>query len=310
MVTLVQIAECVKMSPSTISAVLNNKKYCYVSEKNRNLIFETAQNLGYSPNQMSRGLQGLPTGTMGVIASLFRVPIKNNLSRFINEEIWNSKHHVLWGDSFSDEKRELKLIRDFLARGVDGLIIRSCFGRRKLETIIPRSISYCTFDSKDSEYSIDRQYGASMAVEHLIQHGHRKIGFVTSSLEDNLLKFQGYKNALAKNKLNFENRFCIELHDDYMNQVGRCVDIITNCGITACITINDYIALALIRELTKRGKRVPEDVAFIGFDGLDICGLVSPSLTSVRQPIEKLAKKVVACCLQRMEGQKKLGAGI
>ena len=129
MVKVKDIAEKLGLGVSTVSEVLGNKENCFASESKKQLIRKTAQDMGYIPNRMSRGMKGLPTNTIGIIGSFFAVPV---ISRQINEFnilLGANGYFTMLGDSKTVPENEKTIIKEFLARGVDGLLIQSSMDR-------------------------------------------------------------------------------------------------------------------------------------------------------------------------------------
>ncbi|OGV69214.1 MAG: hypothetical protein A3K19_23355 [Lentisphaerae bacterium RIFOXYB12_FULL_65_16] len=298
MVTLKDIARHVGMAPSTVSAVLAGKSYCYVSAAKKEQILAAARELGYLPNQMSRALKGLPTHTVGVIASLANVPITSRLLFRISDLLWDAGLHVMMGDSRGEAAREGVLVQEFLARGVDGLIIHNVHPAAELEVLVGGRAAYVTLyhTHPDSNVMADRCAGGRLATEHLLGHGHRKIGFAANSLDGTgAAKFEGYRAALAEAGAEFAPGFCVNGFDGRSRAGWRGVwNAIERCGVTAFFASDDFQAAALIQALPRKGVRVPQDVAVIGFDGLEFGEFLNPALTTVHQPVEEQAQKVVA----------------
>jgi len=306
MVRLKDIAARLELGISTVSAVLNNKNYCYVSEAKKQLIRETAEEMGYLPNRMSRGIKGLPTNTVGLIGSLLATPITSSLVAQLCNLLYEHGYFVLLADSSHEASREKILINEFLSRGVDGLLIQPCRTKEELELIIKGRVPYVCFNHENfggANVTMNRRDSSLMAVEHLITvHKHHKIGFVTSRKKSNLEKFEGFKLALNQHGIPFSNELCIEIPSEF--DTAAAVGKITASGLSAVFCSNDFIAGYLIKSLNAAGIKVPEDVAVIGFDGMDmICELVQPSLTSVKHPVSAVAGQTLQLLMQKLDGR-------
>ncbi|GEM_PF-3452383 len=307
MAKLKQIAERTGMALSTVSAVLGGKEYCYVSKEKKELIRKTATEMGYVPNRMSRGLQGLSTDTVGIVGSLFNTPVFSIMLARLNENLWDSGYSIMHGDSKFDPVMEKRLINEFMSRGIDGLIICSSQERGEVERSLAGSIPCVNVNRLDDGVcvSVDREKGMFMAVEHLIRkHGRKKIGFLTASVDGNNEKYLGYVEAMKKHKLECRNSWIIEAHESGSAMkagAGRIMSL----GLDAVVATNDIMAGNLIKYLTLMRYKVPEDLAVIGFDGVDyICSLVNPELTTVRHPTELVADKAAELLVAMMKGKK------
>ena len=306
MVSLKDIAGKLGVGVSTVSAVLNGKDYCYVSEAKKQLIKKTAGEMGYVPNQMSRGMQGLSTKTIGIIGSLFSVPVMSALVEAMNKSIAQSGYSTMLGDSHSIKEEEGRIINEFLARGVDGVLVNSVHSKKELERLLRNRLSYVSFNKDFDGLSVamDRKAGAEMAVDHLISaHGRERVAFVAKGVKTNPMKLAGYRETLEKHQVKFDDGLCLET--DQFNNFSEVARLLVELKVDAVLGSNDIVAGMLIKSLTTLGKQVPEDVAVIGFDGIEeVCSLTTPILTSIKDPVAKVADKAVDLLLRRMNGEK------
>ena len=271
MVKLKEIAETLGFGVSTVSAVLNGKDYCYVSDAKKKLIKDTAAAMGYIPNRMSRGMKGLPTQTIGIVASLFSVPIQSSLIHFLNSELSNAGYSVLLGDSKSQTKDESAIINEFLSRGVDGILVQTTYPKKELDALFRNAIPYIVINREfeGTSVTVDRALGAFMAVEHLAHvHSRRRIGFVSDGSLVNRRKRDGYMAAIKKFGILYKNEYVIEVRD-YIRSATEITEMVAAAKLDAVSASNDIMAGLLIKNLRRIGRRVPEDVAVIGFDGVD-----------------------------------------
>lgn len=303
MIRIKDIAEEVGMASSTVSAVLGDRKYCYVSEEKKAKIIAAAKTMGYSPNRMSRGMRGLPTNTIGIISSLFSVPVMSALINYMNNSLAKHGYITMLGDSKYQIVNEKALITEFLARGVDGLLVHTHMQKAELDDYTKNRIPYVGFAQKFDGTNVKTGLfdGAFMAVEHLIKvHNHQNIAFVATGA--NLQKHEGYLAALAKHNISLSPEFNIFIKSEL--DTGDAVKAVDQLNISAFFCSNDFIARKLIIDLELSGRRVPEDIAVVGFDGLElICNLVHPSLTSVKQPIEEVAELACTLLVNKLNGQ-------
>lgn len=305
MIRIKDIAEHVGMASSTVSAVLGDRKYCYVSEEKKARIVAAAKTMGYSPNRMSRGMRGLATNTIGIIGTLFGVPVLGALINSMNDSLDKHGYITMLGDSKFQIAKEKALIIEFLARGIDGLLVYTHMQKAELEDFIQNRVPYVgfaqTFDGLNVKAGLFN--GAFMAVEHLIEvHKHRNIAFVEKAANDNERKFEGYLAALAKYKILFHPELKILINSEFETQIAA--EKIDKLNISAVFCSNDFIARRLISDLALAGRRVPEDIAVIGFDGMEmLCNLVHPSLTSVKQPIDEIAELACNLLIKKINGQ-------
>jgi len=311
MVTLKEIAHDAGVSLSTVSAVLHNKEYCYVSALKRSLIQATAEKLGYMPNVNSRALRGLPTKTIGIISSLFGVQIHNELISNISDLLSNRGYQVYLGNSRSEYAKEDNLVKDFASRGVDGIITNSKRDTGVFYSLMPEKKTPVINisndfenDSKDAwNVSIDKDIGGYMATEHLVKcHGKKRIAFYTQQISSNVRKIGGYRRALIDNGIEPSDKLCLEsqLQGHSFDDIR---DFIAANKPDAFFASSDEMAFNLIRQLHNMGIKVPDDIAVMGFDGLKTASMFIPSISTVRQPMEILAEKAIERLLGFIENK-------
>lgn len=307
MVTLKDIAKAAGVAQPTVSAVLRNRPDCYISKVKRDLIFETTRKMGYVPNQLARTLRGHPSKTIGIISSLFEVDIHDDLLGCINREVWKRGYQVMLADSKQDPALEKELLLKFLSYRVDGLLIYNCNDRAELEKNIEGRVPSVFLGSfgESYDFAIDRHYGGYMAAKHLVEHNHSIIVFLTESLKGNMKKFEGYRDCLRDSGLKYQKWMCVETKIEKHGENFKSVSsLIKRRGITAFVVSSDKLAAFLIKNLPAYGIKIPDDVAVIGFDGVPYGELLSPSLTTIRQPVADLAGKSVSYLMDLIDGKK------
>ncbi|HCE47060.1 MAG TPA: hypothetical protein DET40_26225 [Lentisphaeria bacterium] len=307
MAKMKQIAERTGMALSTVSAVLGEKDYCYVSKEKKELIKRTAAEMGYVPNRMSRGLQGLSTNTVGIVGSLFSTPVFSIMLARLNETLWSEGYSIMHGDSNFNPAIEIRIIDEFISRGIDGLVICSSLEKGKLDEFLKGRIP-CVYVNQINCgvcVSVDREKGAFMAVEHLIRnHGKRKVGFLAPSINGNAEKYQGYEKALKKHGIRHKEEWTV-FSPEMGVAMKASAERIMSLGLDAVFASNDIIAGNLIKYMVQLGYKIPGDLAVIGFDGVSyIRSLVSPELTTVRHPTELVADKATELLVSMMKGKK------
>lgn len=287
-VRLKDIACIIGCSNHTVSAVLNNRPNCRISEARRKEVRRVAIELGYSPDLMARHLRGGSTKTIGIISSLGIMDVHTMLIRKLNELLTEEGYYCLLTNCFGQKANQESIVKDYLSRGVDGIILCS---KSFIEP--PDDICFINInaDNPECDIRIDRISGAYQLTEHLIrQHGHDKVGFVTTATSSNIGKYHGYRKALEDNGCGFFPEMTVEYHGG--GTPKQILELI-NRGVKAWICSNDHLAIHLINLLTLKGFKVPEDVAVIGFDDSPKAKYVLPGLTTMAQPIQQLARMTV-----------------
>jgi len=305
-VTMMEIARMLGISQPTVSAVLNKRKSCYASAETKKRIFETAERLGYRPNPNARSLRGKPSGLIGIISCLKISQVHVDLLSELNRLIWDSGRQVIFADSSFSKEHELELVREMVLRNVDAMIINNENDREILRNAIPERIPFVLINREGnrSDFTIDRIQAGYLATSHLLWHGHKRVGMIHNDIVYNTEKLVGYRKALAEKDIPYDDSCVVDqacLQDGKGNSIVSLVD----AGVTAFITTNDDIALRLINRLNSLKMRVPEDVAVIGFDGSSFTEFTIPPITTISQPVEKMAEMSINRLFSMIDKKKK-----
>lgn len=303
-VNIKDLAKYCHTSVSTISRVLNDKPD--VNPETRQKILEAIHALNYIPNNSARDLVLTESDRVAVIVrGRFNI-FFSHMIKVIEEE--------LAGKGFSMELRHISSMQDEIQTAAEIARSRRLCGALFLggrfdyapETVQVLNIPFVcitysnTFGSlpKDaySSVGINDKKEAKKAVEYLISHGHRRIATVISSKNDcsvSQLRFQGYLEALEDNGIPYEPSLVAETGNYYQKNTFDAVSRLINSGhtFTALFAISDMMAIASIKALFESGIRVPDDCSVIGIDGIDYSNYCIPTLTTLEQPAEKMAKE-------------------
>ena len=317
--TIKDIAKACGVSVSTVSRVLNNRPD--VSEDVRRRVLGVVEDKGYIPNNSARDLVRSCSDSIGVIVrgtgNLFFAEMLKTVSREIERSGYTMVLHFI--DSDADEvKAGAILEREKKLRGLLFLGGRFDYTPSELSLVgVPYvccSYTNCFGDLGEDDYSsvsIDDYMTAYRAVEMLIELGHRRIAAVVPSCSDRSvseLRFNGYRAALKDHGIEYdaalvaETGGCFDMKESY-DGVCRMVD--GGAEFTGLFMLSDTTAIAAMKALEDRGKRVPEDVSVIAIDGLSVSEYVSPTLTTLVQPAEEMGRESVRILLDMLDGKVK-----
>ena len=210
--------------------------------------------------------------------------------------------------AISDTKTILAWVRK---RNIDGVIFLGCLPKDIMEVLKKNRTPMIVIDNYDEDIDditnigIDELKGGYLATKHLLDLGHKNIVFCGNDLDTmsvNGLRYQGYKLALEKYKVPFNQELTITA-DITLTGGKEVVNKIINSqyDITAIFCVGDILALGVIKELNKLSLSVPEDYSVIGFDDLNICKYITPELTTVRQDIFKKGIRAGEAIIEEIE---------
>lgn len=307
-VTIEMVAAAAGVSPSTISRVLNGT--AVVSDAKTQAINAAIARLGYVPNPMARGLAGGRTLTVGVVTQAVDSPFYGAALRGIEDELAPAGYRPLFVSGNWNAAAEAACIDTLRSRRVDGVIVLT--GRLPDQALkaCARNVPVVVTGRQlkaPGLYALkfDNFGGASLATRHLIELGHRRIGYVGGEPDhpDSTERLQGYRAALEEAGIAFDA--ALVTPGDYVESgglmaVGRLLQ--ASRAITAIFAANDQMAFGVALGLRRRGLRVPDDVSLVGFDDLPISQYATPPLSTVHQPAYELGRIAAGAVLSLLGG--------
>ncbi|MGQ9630173.1 MAG: LacI family DNA-binding transcriptional regulator [bacterium] len=309
--TIKDVAARAGVSKSTVSRVLNGGP---VSEKTREVVQKAIRELNYYPNLQAQTLSKRRTDTIGLIVPEITVSFCTQVIAGV-EEAAQKYHQVL---ILCATKRkldpELQFVRNLIyGKKIDGLLVLLPFEYRlgyihELESRgFPLFLIGQPGDLSESNYvAVDNVKGAFEITEYLIGLGHRRIAFIMGrpDIKDSKDRLAGYKKALEEHGLKFDPALVRKGDFTYDSGVRATREILKgDPPPTAIFASNDEMAIGAMREIEKRGLRVPEDIAVVGYDDVPEARLMSPTLTTVAQPMKDMGRVAAEKLLGLIEGR-------
>lgn len=315
MTNIKDIAQHCGVAVSTVSRVLND--HPDVSEETRNKVLRAVSDLHYIPNTSARNLVRTTSDTIALLVKGVNNPFFAKLIKVIEREITRrgytlELHHM---DTLEDELRiGAQLTNERKLIGILFLGGRFNYSPGELSLINVPSV-FCTytntFGTLDagafSSVAIDDKAAARFAVDTLVSLGHRRIAILADNGDDKSiseLRFQGYKDALACHDIPFDPALvaCTGTFSD-MGAIYRATsDLVErDRSFTAIFAIADLMAIAAIKALSDRGRRVPEDCSVVAIDGLELSEYVLPTLTTLVQPVEDMGLACASILIELIE---------
>lgn len=306
-VSLKALAEHLQLSPATVSVVLNAARGAEsIPQSTKNRVFAAAEKLKYRPNFVAQSLRKQRTFTIGVV-----VPeVSEGYATLVMSGIEN---YLLQSGYFyfvASHRHKPELLREcatsLLGRSVDGLIAVDTRWKNKVPIPV---VSVSGHDEVEGVTNIllDHLAATSIAVEHLVGLGHRKIACIKGQAfsSDTEVRWQAVQVACAKWKIPFDPDLTAQLTGDSSSpQMGyKATQEIIAKGkpFTALFAFNDISAIGAIRALRESGLLVPRDVSVVGFDDILSAAFQNPSLTTVRQPLQRMGEIAAELMVRRIE---------
>jgi len=309
--TIKDIARQLNISPTTVSRALKNDTR--ITLEVRQKVNGVAKKVGYRPNLLARGLVNSRTHTIGYIVDNLSWSYFSELAECVQAAAEEYDYHSYVYSSLKNAENERKGIESFFARGVEGLLISAMEAEENMpiyRELVRRNFPIVFLNdipSLEADVVVtDNFLGATKAMEHLNLLGHRKIMFIGPKEETSfkVQRLAAYRRVLQY-KERLEDLICCKENDPLCGY--RVVKSATFSSIrpTAIFAHNDIIALGVYRGLREIGLKIPDDVSIVGYDDLDSCHFVYPTLTSVGVPLRELAHIAVELLMRRIEEARK-----
>jgi LacI family transcriptional regulator, galactose operon repressor len=308
--TLRMVAHEAGVSASTVSRIINGT--VNVSDGLKQAVEAAIAKFDFRPNAAARGLALGKTLTIGVVAQAIDSPFYGEGLRGIEACLRRRGYAPLFMSGNWHEEDEDRCMREFIARGVDGIIV---FAGRLSDAKLKRYAKDVSVVVTGRQLrakglfslQIDDREGAMLAVRHLVELGHRRIAFITGSENhpDAIERLGGYRKALEEAGIDFDPRLVAT--GDWHEEGGLRATLgllESKTNFTAIFCVNDQTAYGAMLGLFRKGLSVPGDVSVVGFDDLPSSGYRVPPLTSVRQSIGTLGEQSAQAILDLLAGSR------
>jgi LacI family transcriptional regulator len=298
------------VSLMTVSRVINNKGD--VSNETRQRVLDVIVKLGYRPSAIARSLATRETATIGLVIPDVGNAFFAEITQGVERLAYSRGYHVFLCNTGEDPQRELSVIQSLEEKRVDGLIL--CSSRLEeeklvelvsdLSAVVLVNRSLCqtaegTFDS----VMLDDERGGWMATQHLIESGHRNIGFLAgpTASYSGAGRRKGFLTALQEGGIEPVDGWIRHCQPSVEGGYeATCELLALYPSLTALFCYNDLVAVGALQACNELKRRVPEDLAIVGHDDIPVAALVSPALTTCRVPRYELGTRAVEALLERL----------
>ncbi len=315
-ITVQQLAEKLGISAMTVSRALNNRPH--VDLKTRKRVLEAARRLGYSPDLIAKSLALRKTYTIGVVVPEITHSFFPEAIHGIEEVTYSQGYHLILAHSAESAERERDALQTLESKRVDGILISTAqnisdFSQYK--QIVRKGTSLVFFDRcvwgiGVSCVSIDDEKSARQITRHLLEHRYKRLAHLAGSpkLAISKARLRGFRKAIKEFSLSVDEGLIVEsgLHEPggYAAMV-KILSLPTKRWPRAVVAVNDPAAFGAMRALTEHGLRIPEDIAIVGFSDDIRAAIMTPPLTTVRQPAFEVGRKAAQRLFAHIRGQEK-----
>lgn len=313
--TLKDIASALGYSTSTISRALRDTYE--ISPETKKIIREYAQKINYRPNPIALSLKERRSKSIGVVVAEVANHYFSQAINGIESIAYDRGYHVIITQTHESYEREKINIQHLASRSVDGLLVSlsaETSDTSHLQDLHQKGLPMVFFDRVAEEIITHKviannEKGAFEATEHLIHNGYKRIAHLTSSahLSISIERLEGYKKALAKHHIPFEQdyvKYCPHggmFYQETENAVKELMNLKEKPD--AIFVAGDRLSIDCLMVFKNLNIKIPQDIVITGFSNSDVLDLMNPSLTSIRQPAFEIGQIATQMLLKVIESK-------
>jgi len=312
-VTIKDVAQAAGVSTQTVSRVMN--KFSYVSDETRQRVEEVVAQLGYRPSTLARSLSQQRSYTLGVVTFGLKHIGPSRTLNGIADKADNLGYMLLMKelDSYNSNRID-DVIDSLLSRQVDGILWvapeigdNHAWVDKNMEKI-PVPVLFIAMQPRNGVSSVatDNYQGAVLATRHLFDCGRKKIGHISgpSGWWEADERMRGWKETLGVTGLDVSEDHCVEGNWSSASGEQAFIQLLDSFpDMDAVFVANDQMALSVLREALRRGIRVPEQLAVVGFDNIAESAYFYPSLTTISQDLQLLGEQAVQNVVEMIQSR-------
>lgn len=310
MPTIREVADRAGVSPTTVSHIINNTRF--VSDDMRERVQVAMDELGYRPNALARSLRRGETHTIGLILPDSSNPYFAEVGHAIEATAFELGYSVVLCNSEGNSDKEAFYADVLSKRQVDGMIFFAVGdSSESVQGLLRQNVPVVVVDRDLPGVEVDAVLadnvkGGYLATHHLLEQGHARIGFIAGppNLTPSADREAGYRQAHDEFDIQADPHLTVKGDFGFRSgQIAARQLLELTKPPTAIFACNDLMAVGVIHAAAEIGKRVPEDVAIIGFDDIELASYTVPTLSSVAQPKEELGRRAVQALFDRIRNK-------
>jgi LacI family transcriptional regulator len=310
--TIREIAELAGVSIATVSRVVNGRED--VSPETRELVQRVVRERGYTANRNARGLSAGKTGLIGATVPMLHHAYFSYILAGAAEGLYEQDMRLVLSPTMHEHHREVSLLERLMHGTTDGaVIILPEESSDELEGLLNHGYRFVVIDpllplnERIPAVSAAHAAGADQAMKHLLSLGHTRIAAITGprgwkATED---RRRGYYAALAAAGIMPDPELEVESNFELGGGLVAAEQLLAlPKPPTAIFCFNDNMAVGAMQAARARGVAIPEDLSIVGFDDLEEAEIVTPALTTIRQPLAEMGRIAVSLLMRLLDNQR------
>jgi LacI family transcriptional regulator len=307
-ITIRDVARLAEVHPGTVSRALNDQTRALVNPETAERVLRVAEELGYRPNPIARGLKTNRSYTVGVLIPDLTNPLFPPIMRGIEDGLGEAGYTSLIVNTDNDPDRERLQMETMRARQVDGFIAATA--RLDTELLAEAAAGGAPMVLEDGSLpavTVNDRQGIALAVDHVVQLGHERVGHVggPQNVSTGHRRHLGFREAITRHgldapvaQISFSRAFT------EVDGARACAALLDRSPqITAIVAANDRLAIGCYDALEAHGLHCPEDISVTGFNDMPFIDRLRPPLTSVRVPQREIGMVAAGLLLKQLSDE-------
>ena len=302
------VARLAGVSTSTVSHVINKDRF--VSEAIRLRVEDAIRTLNYAPSALARSLKLNQTRTIGMLITASSNPFSSELVRGVERSCFERGYSLVLCNTDGDEQRMNRNLETLLQKRVDGLLLLCTETHQPSKEIIQRYPSIPTvmmdwspFDGGSDVIQDNSLLGGDIATRYLIDKGYTRIACVTGPLDKTpaRLRLEGYRTAMQRAGLPVAEGYEVIGDFEFAGGLRAMQSLLALPEPPQAVFMgNDAMAVGAYQALYQAGLRIPQDIALVGYDDIELASYMTPPLTTIHQPKDELGELAIDVLIHRM----------
>nr|WP_310617933.1 ribose operon transcriptional repressor RbsR [Pantoea cypripedii] len=302
------VARLAGVSTSTVSHVINNNRF--VSEQVREKVEQAIRTLNYAPSALARSLKINQTRTIGMLLTASSNPFYSEVVRGVENSCYERGYSLILCNTEGDEERMNRSLETLLQKRVDGLLIMCTETHLPSADILNRypsipmvMMDWAPFEGRGDIIQDNALLGGELATQHLIDRGYRRIACIAGPQDKTpaRLRLDGFHKAMSSSGLPVLPGYVVDSDFEFQGGFNAMNQLLTLDPLPeAVFTSNDAMAVGVYHALFQAGLRVPQDIAVMGYDNIELSRYLTPPLSTIHQPKDELGELAIDTLIHRM----------
>lgn len=308
MSTIRDVAKRAGVAPITVSRVLNNSGYA--SDETRERVLSAAMELNYVPNMLARSFRSKRTDTIALVLTDITNPFWTTVARGAEDAANAAGYTVIFCNTDEQESKQTQYLSMLVRRRIDGvMLVPARTSTDAVETLQQHNVAVVVLDRRVPGAQVDvvrseSTQAARLLTEHLIAHGHRRIGMLSGPAELSVVeeRVDGYRQALSAANIEVDSELIVQ--GKFSIESGHQMTMALlhlQPPPTALFASNNFIALGALKALSEQGYEVPADMSIVCFDDLPVTHTITPFFTVMAQRAYELGKTAAERLIDQLE---------